>query len=86
NIGFAGNFGVLLSANTALTVTADATVRAGDGGVAGAEGFAFEHGRAEAFLRLRSDGQPDSLGIRTAETVVDGLADTVDQSGTVSAT
>lgn len=90
NLLFAGDFGLRLSPQTSITITADATVTAFDFGVAGADGFPFEFATAESFLRVRAadpgdgSGAQDSLSTRSAQTVSDAFADMVDDSGTLS--
>jgi hypothetical protein len=92
NLLFSGDFGLQLSPNSAITISADATVTAFDNGAAGAQGFAFEFARAESFLRVRGSdpgdgsGPQDDLSTRLAETMVDAVADSVDSSGTLSVT
>ncbi|AKJ31743.1 PEP-CTERM sorting domain-containing protein [Caldimonas brevitalea] len=90
NVFFADDFGISVSPHTALTVTADASVTALDTGAAGAEGHAYEHARAEAFLRIRGadpgdgSGPQDSFSQRSAITAVDAAVDDLDNSGLLS--
>lgn len=90
NLLFSGDFGILLTPHTALTVSGQATVAAFDQGQPGAEGHAFEFAQAESFLRLRGadpgdgSGPQDDLSTRAAQTVDDANADAVDASGLLS--
>ena len=90
NILFAGDFGIRLSPMTALTISADATVTAFDQGQPGALDHAFEFAEATALLRVRAadpgdgSGPQDSLAARSVQTLVDAVADSLDQSGLLS--
>jgi hypothetical protein len=92
NIGGAGDFGIMLSPMTRLTLTADAVVLAADDGTPGAMGYAFEWATAEAFIRLTGPDPGDGSGAqsdqstRTATTLVDALAQSLDESGQLSVT
>ncbi len=92
NLLFVGDFGLMLSPATQLTIAADALVTAFDFGAPGAEGFAFEFAQAESFLRVRGAdagdgaGPQDDFSARSAATTADGVADALDMSGPLSVT
>ena len=90
NLTFADNFGIRITPNTRLTITADALVTAFDNGAPGAEGFAFEYATAESFLRIRAadpgdgSGPQETLSKRTIATNVDAVGDAFDDNGSLS--
>lgn len=90
NLLFADDFGLQLTPRTAITISASATVKAFDGGAAGAEGHPFEFAQAQSFLRIRAgdpgdgSGLQEQLSIHAAQSQADAFGDASDDSGNLS--